>query len=239
MESIGPVLGILAAALLLGSLVWLHVRGFKDGAFSDPVFFLTGISLVAYTVTRPDRTRVPAAIAIIAALVLAITAVSNVPSQEHGAIRAFNQGVAALNREDFEQAIACFSEAIRLDPTFAKAYHNRGLAHDFTGEHDKAIADYTEAIRLNPKDPDTHHVLGLQSRVDLPDKRRTTQSPSRLCEGQRTWVRAVTAGPAMKSCLGRFPCNSRRSAIPSRDCPKSEKDVYCRQETTDRHARRI
>jgi hypothetical protein len=38
---------------------------------------------------------------------------------------------------------------IKLDPTIAMAYNNRGFAYDEQGELDKAIADYTQATRNN------------------------------------------------------------------------------------------
>ena len=40
--------------------------------------------------------------------------------------------------------------AIRLDPTDATAYNNRGVAHRRLGQYDRAVADYGEALRHNP-----------------------------------------------------------------------------------------
>jgi tetratricopeptide (TPR) repeat protein len=50
----------------------------------------------------------------------------------------------------FDKAIADFSEAIRLDPSFAAAYSSRGAARFYQGDSDLAIADCSEAIRLDP-----------------------------------------------------------------------------------------
>ncbi|MGA2259776.1 MAG: tetratricopeptide repeat protein, partial [Thermoguttaceae bacterium] len=52
---------------------------------------------------------------------------------------------------EWDQAIACLSEVIRLDPKNAMAYNNRGVAYSFQGDDDKALADLSEAIRLDPK----------------------------------------------------------------------------------------
>jgi tetratricopeptide (TPR) repeat protein len=49
-----------------------------------------------------------------------------------------------------EQAIADYTERIRLDPKHAESFNRRGVAYDRKGEYDRAIADYTEAIRLDP-----------------------------------------------------------------------------------------
>lgn len=52
--------------------------------------------------------------------------------------------------EDHEGKIADYTEAIRLDPALAVAYHNRGWNRDELRDYDGAIADYSEALRLNP-----------------------------------------------------------------------------------------
>ena len=42
------------------------------------------------------------------------------------------------------------TEAIRIDPKFAAAYHNRGRAWRGKKEYDKAIQDFTQATRVDP-----------------------------------------------------------------------------------------
>jgi hypothetical protein len=63
----------------------------------------------------------------------------------------FNQAEAARLGGHPDWAIADYTEAIRLDPKFSRAYGYRGNAYVGKGELDRAIADYTEAIRLDPK----------------------------------------------------------------------------------------
>jgi tetratricopeptide (TPR) repeat protein len=52
--------------------------------------------------------------------------------------------------DDFHQAIRDFTEAIRLDPSFALAYHYRGLAYQETGDQRRNKADQEKAVRLDP-----------------------------------------------------------------------------------------
>ncbi len=52
-----------------------------------------------------------------------------------------------------DDMIANATQALRIDPTFIRAYELRGCAYCKKGDYDSAIADYTEAIRLRPDDP--------------------------------------------------------------------------------------
>ena len=47
-------------------------------------------------------------------------------------------------------AIADFDTAIRLEPDYALAYYNRGVAKRKLGQLNAAIADYDTAIQLKP-----------------------------------------------------------------------------------------
>ena len=49
------------------------------------------------------------------------------------------------------QAIADFSEVIKLDSENANAYFNRGCCYDSIGEIDMAISDYSVALELDMK----------------------------------------------------------------------------------------
>jgi tetratricopeptide (TPR) repeat protein len=57
----------------------------------------------------------------------------------------------ALQRAEYDRAIADFGDAIRLDPKDADAYLYRGRTWEQMDEHEKAIADFGEAISLNPQ----------------------------------------------------------------------------------------
>jgi tetratricopeptide (TPR) repeat protein len=54
-------------------------------------------------------------------------------------------------KKDFRQAVAAFSDVIRLSPRDAAAYDIRGSSKRYIGDLDGALADETVAIRLKPR----------------------------------------------------------------------------------------
>lgn len=60
------------------------------------------------------------------------------------------QGVAALDRKDYESAIAYFDRAIEADPANATAWAHRGQAYSVLGDPARAITNYDEALRRDP-----------------------------------------------------------------------------------------
>ena len=54
-------------------------------------------------------------------------------------------------KKDYAEAIKIFTQAIALEPNFAKAYWYRGDANRELKQNDEAINDYTIAIDLEPK----------------------------------------------------------------------------------------
>lgn len=59
-------------------------------------------------------------------------------------------GVQLLMRAKYEEAIARFEEALRLDPAFAEAYNKRGTAHFLAGRHTESQADVLRTLALEP-----------------------------------------------------------------------------------------
>lgn len=62
----------------------------------------------------------------------------------------FYRGNEAYLMKLYQDAIVTYDEAIRLQPDFANAYVNRGLAKEKLGQHDSAIMDYSSAIEIEP-----------------------------------------------------------------------------------------
>src|SRR6202035_3713353 len=72
-----------------------------------------------------------------------------------------NRGAAFNLKWRFDQAVADFTEAIRLNPKLSEAYAGRGFAYLRKGEPQKAITDLTEAIRLDANSQDAYYNRGL------------------------------------------------------------------------------
>ena len=53
-------------------------------------------------------------------------------------------------RKQFDLALADFPKAIEIDPSDARAYHNRGLIYQAQGQHNQAIQDFSKAISIMP-----------------------------------------------------------------------------------------
>ena len=78
-------------------------------------------------------------------------------SDQHKATGVLLQGIARIEANTspngwvraHQEAIQDYDEAIRLNPQFALAYFNRGLAYQELDQHLLATRDYDEAIRLD------------------------------------------------------------------------------------------
>ena len=60
------------------------------------------------------------------------------------------RGTQALNRRDLERAMKHFTRATELDPTFAEAYNQRGIAKYMAERYEESIADCREAVERMP-----------------------------------------------------------------------------------------
>jgi tetratricopeptide (TPR) repeat protein len=69
-------------------------------------------------------------------------------------------GNSLVELQKFQQAIECYSRAIKLNPKLATAYHNLGEMLVDQKRWDEAIANYRQAIALNPDSFESYHSLG-------------------------------------------------------------------------------
>ncbi len=82
----------------------------------------------------------------------------------HGANSSFlahnNLGAALEAQQKYEEAVAHFTEALRLNPGYEKAHYNLGNAFYTRGKYHEAVAHFTEALRLHPGYVNAHNNLG-------------------------------------------------------------------------------
>jgi serine/threonine-protein kinase len=64
----------------------------------------------------------------------------------------FERGLAALQADDFHEAIEAFTRAIALRPNVAAGYRYRAYAHLGLRDRVRAVADFDQAIKLKPDD---------------------------------------------------------------------------------------
>jgi tetratricopeptide (TPR) repeat protein len=73
----------------------------------------------------------------------------------------FDTGTGYLKEGRFDDAIAALSQAIDLEPNYADAYSNRGLAYYEKREYAQALEDFKQAIIINPNDEKAHNNAAL------------------------------------------------------------------------------
>ncbi|MEG4492618.1 tetratricopeptide repeat protein [Microcoleus sp. D3_18_C4] len=70
----------------------------------------------------------------------------------------FNSALAKSEAGDIQGAIADYTEAIRLNPNYAKAHNKRGIIHArHLKDYQAAKADFDRAIEINPNYGDAYY----------------------------------------------------------------------------------
>jgi tetratricopeptide (TPR) repeat protein len=70
------------------------------------------------------------------------------------------QGIAALDKNDINKALACFAAHIRSNPNDAAGYCWRGKVHLLQSRRQEAIADCSRAIEINPRFAEAYSLRG-------------------------------------------------------------------------------
>ena len=93
-------------------------------------------------------------------LLICLLLVSVVGCRKDQAGSEYNQGNRYAREQNWDAAIASYTEAIRVKPDYAEAYMQRGLAYFIKGDLDNSITDLTEVIRLDPGKKEAYHFRG-------------------------------------------------------------------------------
>ena len=88
--------------------------------------------------------------ACLAALVLLLAAVPLAADARDDAKRRVEFGITVAQRGLWREAIFQWERAVEIDPTYAAAYNNLGIAYEHEGELTKAREAYERALKLEP-----------------------------------------------------------------------------------------
>ena len=80
------------------------------------------------------------------------------------AVAYYDRGNAYKTRQQYDSALADYSEALKLDPRYAHAYLNRAWVYAAKNDAKNSIADSTEAIKLDPTEKLAYLNRGLAYR---------------------------------------------------------------------------
>src|SRR5262249_16167020 len=69
-------------------------------------------------------------------------------------------GLVAIDRSRHEEAIVHLARALEIDPRFALAHMNRGIAEQALGEDDAAFASLRRALALDSSLASAHYNIG-------------------------------------------------------------------------------
>jgi tetratricopeptide (TPR) repeat protein len=86
-----------------------------------------------------------------------------------------------------------YNKAIEVNPKYAKAYYNRGLAYGKSGQHIIAISDLNKAIEVNPKFAEAYKDRGVAYAF-----------LEKTEEAKKDLLKAVELNPALKARVKRI-----------------------------------
>src|SRR4051812_5300299 len=87
------------------------------------------------------------------------------------------QGYAAASEQRYPDAIASYSEALKLTPQEVRIYEQRAAVEMKANDTDKALADYSEAIKLKPNEVRylNYRAYIYETKVDLKNSMSDTE----------------------------------------------------------------
>jgi curved DNA-binding protein CbpA len=83
------------------------------------------------------------------------------PGKDKSAAEFYQQGLKKIQKLNYQEAIADYTEALKLNPELVEAYYQRGFAQSQLSNHREAFADYTEALLRNSGIPAIYYYRGL------------------------------------------------------------------------------
>ncbi len=81
---------------------------------------------------------------------------TNSNAEEH-----FKLGNVFLEQGKLESAIESYQQALKINPDYAKAYHNLGFVSQLQNNFEAAVEYYQQALNIRPNEAQTHNNLGI------------------------------------------------------------------------------
>jgi protein O-GlcNAc transferase len=141
------------------------------------------------------------------------------------AIAQNDLGCALFGVERLDEAAACFARAVELQPGYANAHFNLGVAHSLRGDYERALACAETALRLQPEDP-TFAAKVLSEVQNLCEWSRLDQ----LCALLRRNAQREERRPVNPFCLLSIPS----TAAEQLHCAGKLSEMHARAATDDR-----
>lgn len=76
----------------------------------------------------------------------------------------YNKGIDYYQLGQFEQAAACFKQAVELDPNYIDAYYNLGSILEYLKQDDAALAVFKQIILRKPEDYESVYKAAILSK---------------------------------------------------------------------------
>ena len=111
------------------------------------------------------------------ALVFAHIAVAQDGNQEKKARQLYEEGRAAFEKGQFEEAIKKYEESIKLNPKDDDAYYGLGRAYAKAGQIGKAEEAFRKCLELNPQRADAKTAL-----QKIRSAKESKRAAERICE---------------------------------------------------------
>lgn len=90
------------------------------------------------------------------------------------AMLQYNQGIDYYKIGQYNEAITCFRNAIRLDPSYIDAYYNLGSVLEYMQQYDAALTVFKQIIVRKPDDYDSvYKAAWLSNKIGSPQKAKT------------------------------------------------------------------
>lgn len=119
------------------------------------------------------------------------------------AIGNFYVALGHHQRGELNVAIDYYDKAINLDPHYAAAYYNRGIAKGVLGNYTEAITDYSQTIKLRPKFADAYHNRG-NAKVNLDEREAAIADYSEAINLNPLYASAYHSRGIAKYTLGNY-----------------------------------